>query len=174
MSSLSLDASIRTCKVDAGEAIRIESDRFLNPHNMVCPVWNGYNSKGQKVCADSYYTKTPGCRSALDRVSVENFLRPDYSDYINFNMAGLQGDIYGGNNRMVDSNTRAASEFEKCRYSHSGSFGNQFQATNYSTCGLNSYEKAMAQESQHNRQAAMVNNAYLSSDKRYGSGSCGH
>ena len=52
MSSLSLNASIRTCKVEAGEAVRIESDRFLNPNNMVCIPWNGYNNKGQAVCAD--------------------------------------------------------------------------------------------------------------------------
>ena len=83
MSSLSLDASIRTCKVISGEASRIESDRFLNPNNMVCIPWTGYNLTGQQVCADSFYTKTPGCNSALDRVSVENTLRPQYGEYIN-------------------------------------------------------------------------------------------
>ena len=38
--SVSLESAIRTCKVDTAYAAKIESDRFLNPGNMVCPVWN--------------------------------------------------------------------------------------------------------------------------------------
>ena len=158
MSSLSLDASIRTCKVETGEAQRIESDRFLNPHNMICIPWNGYNSKGQKVCADSFYTKRRGCNSALDRVSVESNLRPDYAAYINLNMAGLEGDIYG--NMRAWNKSGSANEWENSRNDITGNFGNQFQSSNYKTCGLNSYEKAMAETHKANRQAAMANNAF--------------
>ena len=78
MSNLSLQKSIRTCKVETGWANRIESDRFLNPNVMVCPLWNGMNLKGQAVCPDSFVTKSRGCNSAKDRVVVENDLRPDY------------------------------------------------------------------------------------------------
>ena len=166
MSSLSLDASIRTCKVEAGESNRIQSDRFLNPHNMVCIPWNGYNSKGQNVCADSFYTKTPGCNSAEDRVGVENFLRPDYAAYINLNMAGLQGNIYGGGDQFSHEEAGSASKWLNDRNMITGNFGAQFGATNYQTCGLNSYEKAMAQVAQANRQAVAQSSGYRSAQNR--------
>ena len=72
MSALSLEASIRTCKVDTGWANKMESDRFLNPNLMVCPVWNGFDTAGRMVAPDSFWTKNAGCNSAEDRVVVEN------------------------------------------------------------------------------------------------------
>tara|TARA_B110000908_G_C10213839_1_gene431686 strand:- start:144 stop:794 length:651 start_codon:yes stop_codon:yes gene_type:complete len=173
MSSLSLDASIRTCKVETGEATRIESDRFLNPHNMVCIPWNGTNSKGQAVCADSFYTKRRGCNSALDRVSVESALRPDYAAYINLNMAGLQGDIYG--NQTAWDKSGSSNEWENSRNKLTGNFGGQFQATNYQTCGVNAYEQAMARTAQSNRGAQAANLGYQQNQYRQagGVGSCG-
>ena len=162
--SISIDASIRTCKVETGEAQRIESDRFLNPNNMVCVPWNGYNSKGQSVCADSFYTKTPGCNSADDRVHVENDLRPNYAAYINLNMQGLQGDIYG--NKLSNQEADSANKWQQSRHDITGSFGNQFKSSNYQSCGINSYEKAMAHIQQANRQAAMANSAYKSNARR--------
>lgn len=168
MSSLSLDASIRTCKVETGEANRIESDRFLNPHNMVCIPWNHQNSKGQTVCRDSYYTKTPGCNSALDRVSVESALRPDYAAYINLNMAGLQGDIYG--NQIAWDKSGSANSWEQSRNKITGNFGGQFQATNYQSCGIGAYENAMAQTAQANRGAAYANNAFQQNQYRQAGG----
>lgn len=119
MSNLSLTSSVRTCRVDTGEAARIASDRFLNPSNMVCVGWDGYNSKGQSVCADSFNTKSAGCNSAQDRVDVESFLRPDYSAYINLNTKGIDGP----------------------------GFNNQWKSSNYKTCGINPYERAMAKKS---------------------------
>jgi hypothetical protein len=168
MSSLSLDASIRTCRVEAGEATRIQSDRFQNPNNMICIPWGGQNSKGQSVCADSWYTKRAGCNSALDRVSVENYLRPDYADYINFNMAGLKGNIYGNQSSWEESGD--ATKYEQDRYKYTGSFGNQFQSSNIGTCGLNAYSNAMAQKAKRNRQAASQNNGFNSNQKRMYSG----
>jgi hypothetical protein len=170
MSSLSLNASVRTCKVDSGQATRIQSDRFQNPGNMVCIPWNGINNKGQVVSPDSFYTKMAGCNSATDRVSVENALRPQYSDYINQNMAGIQGDIYGGNTNS-QQDTRIATDFSDSRNKITGNFGNQWQSSNYSTCGLNAYENGMASLSQANRQASYSNQAYLSNQSRQG-GSC--
>ena len=168
MSSLSLDASIRTCKVETGQANRIASDRFLNPHNMVCIPWNHQNSKGQTVEENSFYTKRAGCNSALDRVSVESALRPDYAAYINLNMAGLQGDIYG--NKTAWDKSGSSNDWEKSRNDITGNFGNQFQATNYQTCGLNSYEKAMATTQQANRGAAFANLAYQQNQYQLASG----
>lgn len=173
MSNLSLDASIRTCKVQTGESQRIQSDRFLNPNNMVCIPWNGLNNKGQAVCEDSWYTKTPGCRSANDRVSVENELRPQYSDYINWNMGGLQGNIYGSN-ASAQSSTCHASKFADSRSKITGNFGNQWQSTNYATCGVNSYERAMASMAKAEREGSAANQAYLSARSRSMHSGCGH
>lgn len=168
--SFSLDASLRTCKVQTGEAQRIDSDRFLNPNNMICVPWNGLNNKGQTVCVDSWYTKSAGCNSAEDRVEVENWLRPMYSDYINLNVGqGLQGDIYG-NNKTAYEKAGDANKWQQDRYKLTGSFGNQFQADNLMTCGLNAYENAMSQVASSNRKASFANNGYFSNTKRNYSG----
>ena len=170
MSSLSLDASIRTCKVETGQASRIQSDRFQNPNQMICTPWNGYNSKGQSVCADSFYTKRAGCNSALDRVTVESALRPQYSDYITLNTAGIQGDIYGNKTAMAES--QSANAWDNSRDKLTGNFGNQWRATNYQSCSVNAYEKAMNQQA--NRQASYANNSYQQNQYRQagGNGSC--
>lgn len=173
MSSLSLEASIRTCKVETGEASRIESARFLDPNVMFCSMWNGYNSKGQKVHPNSQYTKSAGCNSAEDRVSVENHLRPDYASYLNLNIAGIQGEIYGNPTAWEESGD--ANKWSDSRNQITGQFGNQWQSTNYQTCGLNAYERAMAQTAQSNRGAAYSNNAYKENEYRNmaGNGGCG-
>jgi len=92
MSQLSLNGSLRTCKVDQGWASRIQSDRFENADLLVCPVWTGYDNTNRPVCADSFYTKSPGCNSPLDRVNVENYLRPQYMEYINLDAQGFRAD----------------------------------------------------------------------------------
>lgn len=92
MSQLSLTGSLRTCKVDQGWASRIQSDRFENPELLVCPVWTGFDNTNRPVCVDSYYTKSPGCNSPLDRIEVENYLRPQYMEYINLDAEGFRYD----------------------------------------------------------------------------------
>jgi hypothetical protein len=94
---ISLEKSVRTCKVDTAWANRVESDRFFNPNLMVCPVFNGMDSAGRQVCPDSFYTKNAGCNSPEDRVVVENNLRPQYFEYINLAEPGVAGDIYAAN-----------------------------------------------------------------------------
>ena len=87
---VNLESALRTCKVDTAYQQRIQSDRFLNPKNLVCPVWNGLDAAGRVACADSFYTKREGCNSAQDRVGVENIQRPQYMQYIS--------DFASGNN----------------------------------------------------------------------------
>jgi hypothetical protein len=43
------------------------------------------------VCEYSFYTKRAGCNSSLDRITVENFLRPKYTNYVTTNAAGIAG-----------------------------------------------------------------------------------
>jgi hypothetical protein len=122
MSNISLTGSIRTCKVETGWANKIQSDRFLNANNMVCANWNGSDTAGRPSCWAAYNTKSAGCNSALDRVSVENDLRPQYSDYINLDMQGIRGDSgCRGNPANPDSVCGGANIRQS--HSYTGQFG---------------------------------------------------
>jgi hypothetical protein len=88
--SLSLLGSINVCKVNVGYSDKLQSDRFENPENMTCPLWNGTDTYGRPVNADSFYTKTAGCNSAEDRVKTENFLRPQYIEYVALDAMGFR------------------------------------------------------------------------------------
>lgn len=90
MGDLSLTKSIRTCSVDPGWASRSQSARFQNPELMVCPVWNGMNNLGQVVQPDTFMTKSAGCSNPMDRIEVENSLRPQYAEFINLDAAGIE------------------------------------------------------------------------------------
>jgi len=106
---LSLNGSLRTCKVDQGWASRIQSDRFENPELLVCPVWTGYDNANRPVCVDSFYTKSPGCNSPLDRVQVENYLRPQYMEYINLDAEGFR------QNYDIKESYQASKDVPSCR-----------------------------------------------------------
>lgn len=95
MANISLEASVRTCKVNTGWASRIQSDRFENSNLLMCPVWNERDLTGRKVCEDSFYTKREGCNSPLDRINVENDQRPQYAEYITLDTAGYRADMIG-------------------------------------------------------------------------------
>lgn len=96
--SISLLGSINVCKVNTGWADKIQSDRFENPSNLLCPLWNGQDNFGRFVHPDSFVTKNAGCNSADDRVAVENFLRPQYMEYVALDAAGFQAPLYGNGN----------------------------------------------------------------------------
>ena len=131
--SISLESALRTCKVDTAWASRIESDRFLNPNNMVCPVWNGMDTAGREVCQDSFQTKRGGCNSATDRVEVENNVsRPQYMEYITLSANGIAGNIYG-NQMPKDVYDRNADI--RSRGNISGNFGLQFGSNIQTSCG---------------------------------------
>ena len=145
MSSISLEAAIRTCKVDTAYSNKIQSDRFLNPSLMVCPVWNGVDTTGREVCPDSYWTKNAGCNSAEDRVMVENSVsRPQYMEYINLSANGIQGSIYG--NTMPWNEVGQTSRELDAVNNVTGNFGLQFGANTYPGCNYYPYEEAKKQE----------------------------
>lgn len=141
--SISLESAIRTCKVQTSNAIKVESDRFLNPENMVCPIWNGLDTSGREVCPDSYYTKRAGCNSAEDRVVVENNQRPQYMEYVNLSANGIDGSIYGDS--MIYSDAALRDKAVKNAQQMSGQFGVQFGANVNAPCGVNAYKSAMSQ-----------------------------
>ena len=171
--AMSLEASVRNCTVDTGKAITIQSDRFFNPQNMVCIPWNGLNSKGQDVCPDSFYTKTPGCDSAEDRVMVENGLRPKYLNYVTLNASGINGGIYGNEMAWKDSNARGKmiDQITSDQKFGTGQFGNDFGAhVNYTGCSVGAYERGQSQLAQAQRNQAALNNGYMSYSNRQQAG----
>ena len=89
--NISLNSSIRSCRIDTGWADRMASERFLNPDLVVAPAWSGYDAAGRPAHPDSYNTKTAGGASAMDRVSVENHLRPKVSEFVTLSTRGIEG-----------------------------------------------------------------------------------
>lgn len=146
--NISLEGSIRTCKIDTAYAPKVFSDRFLNPGNMVCPIWNGYDSAGRPACPDSFMTKRAGCNSAEDRVFVENYQRPRYVEYVNLSAGGIDGEFYGQPNTMTQWDEMKAVTDLRAVNGIAGNFGYQFGANVYPNCGVHQYAKAMAQNSE--------------------------
>lgn len=170
--NVSLEGSIRTCKIDTAYADKIYSDRFLNPNNMVCSVWNGYDSAGRPVAADTFNTKEMGCNSAEDRIFVENYQRPRYVEYINLSAGGIDGEFYGNNsgNTMSQWDEMKAVSANRQANAITGSFGMQFGANVYPNCGVTQYARAMAQNQETLRKYSALDNGYDSFVKKSYSG----
>ena len=97
-------------------------------------MWNGQDSAGRFVCEDSFNTKSAGCNSALDRVDVENYQRPQYFDFVNLDGYGIQGNLYG---QATISRARANSDVHNL----TGQFGAQYGAETRTNCSYKNYEK---------------------------------
>ena len=164
--TMSLQKSIRTCKVDTGQADRLDSDRWLSSNNTLCPVWTGYDLAGRQSCVDSFYTKYRGCNSADDRIVVENDLRPKYFDYVALNAAGVTGNIYGG----TSSPAMLANQIKMNNIGNvSGNFGEQWPSDVRNTaCSINPYDQAVL--AQKKRNAQMAAGGYFSNGYRSQSG----
>jgi hypothetical protein len=162
--SMSLESSLKTCKIDTAYANKVQSDRFLNPSNMVCPIWNGYDLTGRMVSPDSFYTKSAGCNSAVDRVLVENDQRPQYAEYINLSASGIDGSVYGNyNNNMQWNNAGITNQNLRNINNITGNYGLDFGADVYPKCGSYPYQQGMQQEANQMRgvnaqQNGMINN----------------
>ena len=144
--SISLDASLRTCKVDTAWATRVQSDRFENPDEMSCPVWTGFDLAGRQVSPDSFYTKSAGCNSALDRVEVENDLRPQYAEYINLSASGIDASVYGNFDNNMNWTERGKTQKELQNANNiTGNFGLNFGADVYPSCGYYPYKEGIQQ-----------------------------
>jgi len=190
MSQLSLNGSLRTCKVDQGWASRIQSDRFENPDLLVCPVWSGYDLTNRAVCVDSFYTKSPGCNSPLDRVDVENYLRPQYMEYINLDAEGFrqnsdiktngsrEGYSCSDPNKNMDCYNAAARTIGLNQIPKiTGNFNQSPSGAQIEPrCGSYPYNRAMSQETkeaytnQQHRQLEAVQHAVQSNSYRRASG----
>ena len=143
MSIVNLESALRTCKANSGNAERVLSDRFLNPTNLVCPVWNGLDAAGRVSCADGFKTKSAGCNSAQDRVGVENVQRPQYMQYISDNL----GTSYNKNYKVPEGVKQEGFEmvdekgFDRVQWSDlTGSTGMDMNSTVNFNCNPNPYD----------------------------------
>ena len=169
--SISLEKSVRTCAVNTGEANRIQSDRFFNPSNMVCIPWNGLDNEGREVSPDSFYTKTPGCDSAEDRVLVENSQRPKYFNYVTLGAQGVNGDFYGRSSNDSFQDAMGRSKFDKERNNYTGNFGKQFGANvAYQGCTVGAYERDMSTVNQNELVQNFMNNGYIANSNMAAAG----
>jgi hypothetical protein len=163
MANISLQGSIRTCKVDPGWASRVESDRFLNPELALCPVWTGVDNLGRPVNPFSFNTKTAGCNSSSDLVTIENDQRPRYLEYVTLDARGYLNEK--GSMMMPDKEdvrTAAINDLSKI----TGNPGYGYGASIYPGCaygdgvGMNNYAQrvnnmaAAGMQTQRNKQAA--------------------
>jgi hypothetical protein len=158
MSNISLQGSIRGCRVDAGWANKIQSDRFENPALMSCPTWNGSDTYGRQVCPDSFNTKNAGCNSPADRIYVENVLRPQYIEYITLDAQGITGNMF-----EEDSNQRSTDLRNLKKVT--GSTGVGYGGIIATSCGSYRYDDAQAQIAKANAQRA--NNQFYNQARTY-------
>lgn len=131
----SLTGAVQTCSVNTGWANKLWSDRYENPDNTLCPVWNGLDTFGRIVAFDSFYTKAPGCQSAEDRVVVENQQRPKYIDFVTLDAQGYQnpavfsGKISSTEGYKKTETLKVALDAQRTAMQN-GSVGTQYRQTN--------------------------------------------
>lgn len=164
---LSLLGSIRTCKVDTAYANKVESDRFLNPSLMVCPPWSGVDSAGRLSSSDAFYTKSAGCNSASDRVTVENELRPQYIEYVNLDSQGYRGNLY--DNMAQQKSALRRQDLDNITMV-SGNAGYEMGSVIAARDKNYNYSDAQAQVAMKSRQQTGLQNAYKSGGYRLGAG----
>lgn len=108
MSVLSFSNALNLPKVDIASGERMLSDRYLNSCQTVCPMWDGRDDFGRKVCPDTYRLLVGnGCNTAIDRMDIEAVERPNYLLFSQplCNAAG----------RPINMNARALAEKEQFR-----------------------------------------------------------
>lgn len=177
---ISLESSIRTCKVVTGWADKVQSSRFQDPNSQICLMWNGQNSKGQKVSPDSFYTKSAGCNSALDRVAVENsVVRPQYMEYITLNAGGIN---LGYPNLPRSQVNRSSNELKnELNYTGQFGYGSGFSQTSpgcpgFGSSGHSAYEntyqtrEGYAQANTQSRNQQAINHGYQAQQNRCNAG----
>lgn len=92
---LSLEGSLRTCKVRSGMAPQFLSDRIIGgPEQRVCPMPRPFDAYGRESNFMTLQNKSAGCNDPLEIVSKEiDVVRPQYYQFINLNPNGLFGDF---------------------------------------------------------------------------------
>jgi len=142
-----LTGATRNCKVNTGWASRIESDRFLNSQEMMCPAWSGYDTAGRAVCANSFVHTRAGCSPASYRITVENALRPQYAEFINLDAGGFQSPALYSDSLPYQQEGLRQQNLNNVN-NLTGNFGTQFGSklnTYTACCKTGGHDAAMSQ-----------------------------
>ena len=83
MSAISITKALRVPKVSQQYVNNVYSERFQDPRFNVCPVWNGQDNLGREVGYYTFNNLTNGCNDPMQRIEIENNLRPNYHPYLN-------------------------------------------------------------------------------------------
>lgn len=75
-------------RVETGNASRYQSERTFN--YPVCPSVLPQDIQGRTSDYNSLITVAPGCRSAMDRIKVEDALRPGLYDNAQLSGSGIE------------------------------------------------------------------------------------
>jgi hypothetical protein len=171
---ISLTGSVRTCKIDPAYASKIQSDRFLNSNNLICPTWHGFENAGRQAHPYTFNSKTAGCNSSEDRVFIENIQRPQYVEYVNLNNNGIEGDLGGKNVDYTQTQWSQMKRNETLYGNPQANYGVQYASHLHPNCGLYQYAKGMQANSELNRQAAFIKHASTNDKFRNmaGNGQC--
>jgi hypothetical protein len=167
---IGMRASIVGNQVDQAWQQQAVGARTFNPDLMMCPLWTGVDLAGRPVCKDSFYTKRAGCNSALDRIKIEDSLRPRYAEFL-WDARGIEGvgADYPDNSSSVNMiSDQMITDRRLFAAANSGQFGNVTPAQQIGgsyfradLCASNAYENcptlnadmmALASESRRNAQ----------------------
>ena len=127
MSGVSIYTAVRTAKVNSGNANQYQSMRIFDPSAQVCPVRSNVSDSGVVgVARDTIdtYGQANGCYSPLDRITVENSLRPRYAIYLNADAIDVPG--VGDEDLMSSANPGAPNNVPyDTRFGNGQQFGQQ-------------------------------------------------
>ena len=143
----SVTSSIRSCRINQGQATMVQSDRYNNPRSKVCPVWNGIDNTGRPVSENSMNIKSAGCSDPTDRIAIENENRPQYSliitankDITSSSSANSAGTTAA--KKIPYASIIAANDLKKST-TNVGSYGMQAVSNVASSCGAYHYARGM-------------------------------
>lgn len=123
MSGVSIYDAVRVSKVNVGNAPMYAGMRSFDPSAQVCPARSNVSDSGVVgVARDSIQTYTAGCFSPLDRITVENNLRPRYSVYLR---ASAINDPGVGDPNLTAANPDAQGGPYDSRFGNGQQFGQQ-------------------------------------------------
>lgn len=138
MSQPNLDGTILGNMVNTGNANKLQNNQFLDPNAQMCPVWNGQDLAGRPSCEYGFYTKVAGCNSPMDRILIENSLRPAYANYITLTASGIAGDIATHRQGVHNNNGQfgAVSPAQSVKSGNNASELNAINGNNNQTAGV--------------------------------------
>lgn len=126
MGDTAIYSALKISKVNPGAAPQYLGMRTFDPSAQVCPVRANVSDSGViGVARDTIdtYGQANGCYSPLDRITVENNLRPRYAIYLNADAINVPG--VGDDNLPTYNSSAQNSVPYDTRFGNPSQFGQQ-------------------------------------------------